>query len=217
MSPLGERLAWIVTTLRAALGAYALRLARPPRPVLLGNHLYHPILKPELLPRLAPALWRLFHARLSRSVERFQALYAAWTAGTLKPPRPSRPRTRKPNPTPTDPPAEPPLRLPRGFAWLNLRAEETVPSAGMLHMLVHDEETQRFVAEVPRAGRLLRPLCQALGVRPPPCLTLPPRPRKPRPRRPRVAAYNAFTDPTLKWRGWELRFARAAIRKNGRG
>ncbi len=222
MSPLGERLAWIVATLRAALGAYALRLARPLQPALVGTTVFLPLLPPEPLPRLAPALWHLFQARLGRTVARFRALHAAWAAGTLKPSRPGRPRAPRAasaprDPAPRDTATEPPPRLPRAFAWLVLRAPEAATAAGMFNMLVEDAETRRFVAEVPRAGRLLRPLCQALGIRPPPYLRLPPRPRKPRAPRPPRPPRPSLDDPTLKWRGWEKRAARASIRKFGRG
>jgi hypothetical protein len=42
-------------------------------------------------------------------------------------------------------------------------------------------ETGELVSAGPQAGRILRPLCRILGVKPPPYLTLPRHPRLPRP------------------------------------
>ncbi len=184
MSPLGERLAWIITTLVAAIGTYGRRIASPPQPVWLGTKCFMPAIAQERLPPLPAHLWTLFHARITRTARRFQALYDAWRAGTLVPPRPPRPpaqhQAAKRTPTPAP-------RLPRSFAWLNLRARETAPVAGMLHMLLHEApDARRFLTEVPRAARLIRPLCQALGVPQPEWLALPRKPRPPRPRPPRA-------------------------------
>jgi hypothetical protein len=55
----------------------------------------------------------------------------------------------------------------------------------MLAALLRDPETQAFHAAAPQAGRLLRPLCQALGVRQPDWLRRPPRPRPAARRAPR--------------------------------
>jgi len=176
MSSIGARLAWIVTSLVAALGAYGRRIASPPQPVWLGTRCFMPAVTPERLPRLPATLWTLFHTRIDRAARRFQALYDAWRAGTLTPPRPPRPAAKR---TTT-----PGLRLPRAFAWVNQRARETVPVAGMLHMLLQEQEAREFIAQVPRAARLLRPLCQALGVPQPTWLS---RPAPPRPKRSRSA------------------------------
>jgi hypothetical protein len=55
-------------------------------------------------------------------------------------------------------------------------------SAGILRsmlepLIVELPEMRRFVAEVPQAGRLLRPMCQMVGMRPPAWLALPKRVR----------------------------------------
>ncbi len=215
MSPLHERLTWLLATLGAALGAIARRLATPPQPAFIGHHTYVPITEPERLPPLSAAQWQLFWNRTARAVGRVAALFQAWQAGTLKPPAPVRPKS----PTPAEARPEPrpaPLRLPRGFAWLNHRAPEVAPAAGMLDLLVQEPELRRFATEVPRAARLLRPLCHALGIRPPPELRLPPRPRRKRPPRPRAPRRLSVTDPSLNLRPYEIRAARYFIKKYGR-
>lgn len=199
MTPLHERLTALLSFLGVALGAYARRLAVPPQPVPFGHVLLVPILPPSL-PPLAPALLQLVWNRFARAARRFAVLCRAWQDGTLRPPRRRAPRAR-PAPAPQEstahhstaqestaqPPAPKPLRLPRGHAWLHRHAPEMAPVTGTLEALVHDAELRRFAAEEPRVGRLLRPLCRALGVVLPPELRLPPRPRRPRGPRPRPA------------------------------
>jgi hypothetical protein len=212
MSPLHERLSWLLATLGAALGAVARRLATPPQPAFIGHHTYVPITEPERLPPLSPAQWQLFWNRTGRALRRVAVLYQAWIAGTLQPPRPHARTT----PEATPEPRPSPLRLPRGFAWLNHRAPEIAPAAGMLDILVQEPELRRFAMQVPRAARLLRPLCHALGIRPPAELQLPPRPRKPRPPRPRAPRRLSLTDPSLNLRPYEIAAARYFIKKYGR-
>ncbi|MCX7375441.1 MAG: hypothetical protein NTY94_01735 [Alphaproteobacteria bacterium] len=212
MSPLHERLSWLLATLGAALGAVARRLATPPQPAFIGHHTYVPITEPERLPPLSPAQWQLFWNRTGRALRRVAVLYQAWIAGTLQPPRPHARTTREATPQPRPSP----LRLPRGFAWLNHRAPEIVPAAGMLDILVQEPELRRFATEVPRAARLLRPLCHALGIGPPPELRLPPRPRKPRPPRPPTSRRPSPNDPSLMFRDWERPFIRGIWKKHGR-
>lgn len=220
MTDIAEKLIHIVALVRAAIGAYEYRLARPVHSAWIGNVLYTAAAAPHPLPLLAPALWILFNNRLVRVQRRFQALYAAWRAGTLRPTTPRRPRPQaEPAPEPRTAPAAP--ALPRAFGWMVRRAPEAGPAAGHLEQLVLDEETRRFVAAVPRAGRHLRPLCRALGLVPPDYLRLPPRPRAPRPPRrspgPSPRPRSAFHDPAIRWRPWEKRAARSFLKKFGRG
>ena len=215
MITLAEQLALIVATLRAALGAYGIRLARPVHTAQLGTTTYAAIPEPAALPPLAPDLWTLFWNRLGRAQRRFQALYAAWQAGTLKPLPPRKPEAA--SPTRQDTAARPgPPRLPTAFGWAARRVPEAAPAIGLLESLVHAPETERFVTEIPRAGRHLRPLCRALGLAPPAYLRFPPRPRPPRAPRPPRPQRSFFNDPTLKWRPWEKRAALALIKKYGR-
>jgi hypothetical protein len=85
---------------------------------------------------------------------------------------------------------------------VNHRIPESAPPAGFLdHLLRNETEAAAFVAVIPRAARLLRPLCQALGVVQPPSLKRPPPPRAPRPAKPHPAKPRPrpprLTDPAL--------------------
>lgn len=211
MSSFAETLAWIVTSVCAALGAYGRRIAAPPQPVWIGTRCHVPAIEPERLPRLPYALWDLFIRRIRTAAARVQRLHDQWRAGTLTPARP-----RAPRPRPETPPAPRP-RLPRRLGWANLRARELVPCAGMLHGLLQQEDSRRFLAEVPRAARLVRPLCQALGVAQPDWLRLPPRPRRPRPRPPvqRRDRPASLTDPSLGLQPYVIAAARASRKRYG--
>ena len=209
MASFAERLTWLVTTVCAALGAYGRRLASPPQPVHLGQRSYVPILPPEPLPRLPPALWNLFLARLQRSAARIAVLYAQWRAGTLQPPRIRAPR-------PKSAPRPPAPRLPRAHAWANRRARELAAPAGMLHMLLQEQDGRDFLAAVPRAARLVRPLCRALGVDQPRWLRLPAPARAPRPPKPRAPRPPALTDPSLRLAPNIIAAARHARRVHAR-
>ncbi len=148
---------------------------------------------------LAVPLMLLLWSRLRRTAERFARLAAKVRAGTLPPPRR---RLRSPRP------ARPqPLRLPRGFAWLVRRLPQAASAASQLQHLLADPAMADLLAAAPQAGRLLRPLCQMLGVRPPPAQHPPPparpaapsrpafRPRPPPPARPRIPSPLPGTPP----------------------
>jgi hypothetical protein len=132
---------------------------------------------------LARALW----SRVRRFERRFGALYAQWKAGTLP-----KARVRKgssPQPSPQrgegeglagDPVVSRPASLlPRGVGWMY----KTLPASAaafrsMLEPLIGElPEMKAFVSEVPQAGRLLRPMCRMVGIKPPVWLALPRRRR----------------------------------------
>ncbi len=127
---------------------------------------------------LATPLMFLLWSRLRRTALRFASLAAKLRAGTLPPPRH---RTRSPRPV--QPPS---LRLPRGHAWLVRRLPQAAASASQLQCLLADPAMAELLAAAPQAGRLLRPLCRMLGVRPPPALPRPPPIRPAEPSRPTV-------------------------------
>ncbi len=205
-----ERFTSIVTMLRAAIGTHLTRQLNPPQPVWLGTRVFFPAVPPQKRPPLPESVWTLLWLRLARQLARFEALHHRWRTNTLPPPRtPRTSDTRRQAPKPQ-------LRLPHAFAWAILRIPEAGPAAGFLLDLLHNEpDTRRFVAEVPRAARLLRPLCQALGQRPPDWLALPPRPRKPRAPKPRPERPWRLTDPRLGLPPNVIAAARAA-KKQGR-
>ena len=112
------------------------------------------------------ALVVLLWSRLRRAVRRFAILAAG-----APPPRrrASRPRHRAAR--------TPAVALPRRAAWLLAPVPEACAVAGRLRDLLETPEARALIASEPRAGRLLRPLCRALGLRLPACLRLPPRSR----------------------------------------
>jgi hypothetical protein len=139
---------------------------------------------------------------------RFISLYTKWTNGTLKPTRqrarrttttpesslPSRacaggagggPTTPETQPKPENPPKPEIPKAPRKRGWVTHMAPPCAEAGGWLHYFLQRDDMPAFLAAVPRAGRLLRPLCHMLGVTPPEYLKLPPRPRKPRKRKSR--------------------------------
>ena len=144
--------------------------------------------------------------RIRSFAVRFSALVARWQAGKLRPPRPGRRRAASadgpegtPHPGPPDqvrgqacPQGErekalPARLLPRAFAWLHrIFPESAPPAAGVLDSMLRNEPGMaEFVAAVPQAGRILRPCCRMLGLRPPEWLALPKRARRRRPARAR--------------------------------
>ncbi len=126
--------------------------------------------------RLAGPLLILVWSRLHRMALRFAALAARVRTGRL----PARLAARRPSRS-----GPPPRLLPHGFAWLVRLVPEAAASGSQLQHLLEDPELAALLAAAPQAGRILRPLCRMLGVRPPPGpLTLPRHSRTPLPPRP---------------------------------
>ncbi len=169
---LPHHLATIVLAIRTALSAYTSR-SRAHSDLLL-----------------------LVWTRVGRTAARLERLFTLWQQGTLKPPRP-RPASSIPAKATPDPATPEPtqgartlgLRLPRAKGWLIRLIPEAAPAGGQLESFIHRPDVAEFVAQVPRAGRHLRPLCRMQGLALPDYLTLPtcrrkqrpPRARKPRP------------------------------------
>ncbi len=149
----------------------------------------------------AAMFWRRGHARhgsllfhleayLARLAARFERLYLRWQAGTL--PRPRAPKAHPPlagasdaePPTRAARPRTPPIRppVPRAHAFISRIVPDGWAIACQLEAMLARPDCAEFLAAVPRAGRLLRPLCRLIGTPLPPALALPPRRRKPRPR-----------------------------------
>jgi hypothetical protein len=74
---------------------------------------------------------------------------------------------RRRNPAPPRSGRPPPPRLPRGYAWLIRLVPATASGASQLRALLTDPEMAALVQAAPMR-RLVRPLCQMLGVAPPP-------------------------------------------------
>ena len=57
------------------------------------------------------------------------------------------------------------VRLPTGFGWVTRVLPQTGQYAGLLAYLLRDPEMAALVEKAPQAARILRPLCQLLGVK----------------------------------------------------
>ena len=102
---------------------------------------------------LLVAVW----ARIGRMRTRLERLVALWRAGMLPKPRRSRAGetrvgVRKPSDLPTVP------------GWLVEAVREAGSFGSQLDHLLSQAECVEFLAAVPQAGRILRPLCRMLGV-----------------------------------------------------
>ena len=104
-------------------------------------------------------LVRIYY-HLSRTIQRFEKLVTHWRNNSLprQRSRPSRPSHARITPA-----------FPTGYAWLvrgvdhyNARAH-----ASQLQYFLASPECAQFLAEVPRAGRILRPLARSLGIQMP--------------------------------------------------
>ena len=168
------RLVALLTSLRHAVAAFAARQDRV-QTTWIGAQAYRPIENPHQPAKIPGETWVLLWHRLNRLAARFQALFARWQTNTLPTPRirASRPYTPREY-----------LRLPTTPGWINHRIAEAAPCAGTLDILLQHPELPKFLQQAPQAGRLLRPLCRALGRPTPNCLKLPanPKPVLPSPR-----------------------------------
>ncbi len=182
MLNLTSTIATIVTLLHTAIGVFVARESRPRHIVWLGTQPFAELRPPPRLPALPHPVWALFQQRLARLATRFQALFDRWQSNTLPAPRAPRPgRIHRPAPHLASHPSP---RLPRAHGWAGRRLPEAGPPASFLISLLQNPEAKSFVQAAPQAGRLLRPLCRALGQPQPDWLQLP---RRPRPSPPKAA------------------------------
>ena len=103
---------------------------------------------------LLVAVW----GRIGRLHTRLERLIRLWRAGMLPKPRKSRAGGTR---APGEPKAS---ELPRVPAWLLVAVREAAPFAARLEHLLSEAECVEFLAAVPQARRILRPLCRMLGV-----------------------------------------------------
>ncbi len=127
------------------------------------------------------AVWK----RGRKFQQRFLALYARWKAGTLPKPRVRKSTSPRPSPQSGEGAcgaggAGAAGLLPRAFAWLHRMLPSSAATLGSgVESLIHEHpEMKAFVAEVPQAGRMLRPICKMVGLKLPEYLALPKRMRK---------------------------------------
>jgi hypothetical protein len=115
----------------------------------------------------------LLWGRLRRMAARFASVAARLRAGTLCAAAP-RPRAAAPRARPRRPGT---LRLSRGFASLLRQVPQASFAGSQLQHLLADPEMAVLLNAAPQLGRILRPLCRMLGVRPAPGAIPPPPPR----------------------------------------
>lgn len=99
-----------------------------------------------------------FAVRFWTHLRRLARRFAALAAGAPPP----RPRASRPSAPPER--ARPPA-LPRRRGWLLAPVPESRCSASQLRALLDDPEARALICADPRFGRLLRPLCNTLGIR----------------------------------------------------
>ncbi len=137
--------------------------------------------------RARGAFLACIHNHLNRTIQRFEKLVTHWRNNTLpKPGKPRPGRAQRPQTTP---------RLPTSKSWL-VRSVDHYNFRGHASQLQHflaSPECIQFLAEVPRAGRILRPLARSLALQmpgdPPPSMPKPAKnPRPPLPSLPEPVA-----------------------------
>ena len=128
------------------------------------------------------ALCQSISRRLIRLHDRLRVLI-------VRGPMPVRPKRA----TPRNPPKKPKpasqnqeFYPPTNFGWLSSMFPGTDISAKRSHLLIllDEAETQSLITSHPMLARSLRPLCHMLGIKPPPCLKLPLKPRTKHPPQP---------------------------------
>ncbi len=104
---------------------------------------------------LLVAVW----GRIGRMGTRLERLIALWRAGMLPKPRASRAGV-------TSKPSGERRRFPASAGWLAASVREAAVAGAKLQQLLTHEECVAFLAEVPQARRILRPLLHMLTARP---------------------------------------------------
>jgi hypothetical protein len=159
------------------------RIMRSLQRAVADNHVARGVSGPLVL-----LIWNF----LGGIINRFAAIVAKLRTGTLPAPRSPRPRAPKPrapfpaaeSPAPAKPPRKKRL-LPNAEMWLVKLLGWHVGGLGsQLEHLLKDPDMAALIAAAPQLGRLLRPLCRALGRDPgaakrgPPPPPPPPNPKK---------------------------------------
>jgi hypothetical protein len=129
---------------------------------------------------------------------RINAIFERIRAGTYKPRKPTE-TPRKP-PEPSEPPKpkgpRPPGPVEKKFGWLRPYLMPNYYAApAQFRDLLREPEIVAMLEAAPAAlGRPVRSLCWAFGIKPPPAVAPPKRPRKPPPETPKPAP-----EPPLEW------------------
>ena len=103
---------------------------------------------------LLVAVW----GRIARMRVRLERLVALWRAGKLPKLRKSRAGEERPQSVRV------PSIIPRTPAWLLVAVRDAALARAGLENLLSEAECAEFLAAVPQAGRILRPLFRMLGI-----------------------------------------------------
>jgi hypothetical protein len=146
-----ERLALILERLCGALGAHAAK-DRSSAPLLV-------------------LAWAWLH-RLSARFAKLAAIRAGRLAAVPAPRRRADPTPAHPGPWPaTAGVPSLPRRLPSGFGWLVRLVPGSAVYGALVQHWLEEPEIAALLKEAPQAGRLLRPLCRMLAIKPGPALS----------------------------------------------
>ncbi len=144
-----------------------------------------------ILGRLSAPIVGLLLGRIAAAGRDFARLAARLRAGSFVPRRYSprrKPAARKPRR---------PAALPRNFGWLLRMVPEAVGFRSQLDHLLREPEMAALLAAAPAPmARVLRPLCWALLLKPPPVLARPRRPPPPDPEPPALAPAPSAAEPS---------------------
>lgn len=117
------------------------------------------------LTALLVAVW----GRVGRMRQRLERLIARWRAGTLLAPRKSRAGQAQAS-------GGERTAFPTAPAWLLVQVRAAASARSQLEHLLSQAECVEFLAAVPQARRILRPLCRMLGIGAAPSRLYKPRP-----------------------------------------
>ena len=101
--------------------------------------------------------------RMSRMAQRFERLVGRWRAGRLPPAR-ARAASESRQGVADRAPVAARVRMPSGPGWLLAHMQEAAQFGAQMQHFLSDAEVLAFLAEVPQAGRIVRPLCRMLGL-----------------------------------------------------
>ena len=102
---------------------------------------------------LLVAVW----GRIARMRTRLERLIARWRAGIVQAPRKSRADEARAS-------VRARAAFPTAPAWLLVQVQAAASYRAQLEHLLSQAECAEFLAAVPQAGRILRPLCRMLGI-----------------------------------------------------
>jgi len=111
--------------------------------------------------RALEALLVVVWQRLAGMAQQFERLVVLWRAGRLPQPRAA---SESRQGAADRAPVAARVRVPTGQGWLLAHMQEAAQFGAQMQHFLSDAEMLAFLAEVPQAGRIVRPLCRMLGL-----------------------------------------------------